>query len=98
MADQVTFRDFAGAVMQGDDAGAGRVLSTLLGLEPPAAAAATAYFRQQMAADPSFMMKAMGMRTAVEARDQAQLESLLRDCFGLGPSEAASAASLLANR
>jgi hypothetical protein len=98
MADQVTFRDFAGALMQGDEEGAGRVLATLLALEPPAASAATAHFKAQMAADPGFMMKAMGMRSAVEARDAAQLEGLLRDCFGLGPAEAASAAGALLAR
>ncbi|HEU4408265.1 MAG TPA: hypothetical protein VFS43_23585 [Polyangiaceae bacterium] len=92
MADQVTFRDFAGALMQGDNEAARGVLATLLALEPPAAAAATEHFRTQMAADPGFMMKAMGMRSAVEARDGAQLEGLLRDCFGLGPAEAAASA------
>jgi hypothetical protein len=98
MADQVTFRDFVGALMQGNDEAAGQVLATLLGLDPATAAAATTHFRQQMTADPSFMVKAMGMRSAVEARDQAQLESLLRECFGLGPAEASTSARLVASR
>jgi hypothetical protein len=98
MADQVTFRDFAGALMQGDEARARDVLATLLALEPPAAAEATAYFREQMTSDPGFMAKAMGMRAAVEARDAAQLESLLRECFNLGPAQAAAAARVVASR
>ncbi len=92
MADQVTFRDFAGALMQGDEERARGLLATLLALEPAAASAATAHFRQQMAADPAFVAKAMGMRSAVDARDEGQLGALLRDCFGLGPAEATAAA------
>jgi hypothetical protein len=98
MADQVTFRDFAGALMQGNEEAARDVLATLLALEPPAASAATSHFRAQMASDPSFMMKAMGMRSAVEARDAAQLEGLLRECFGLEPAAATAAASVVLAR
>ena len=99
MADQVTFRDFAGALMQGDDEGARGVLVTLLGLEPSPAAAATAHFRQQMeTAGPAFVAKAMGMRAAVDARDGAQLEGLLVECFGLAPDAASAAARVVLAR
>ena len=62
---ELTFRDFAGAVMQGDAAKAATVLQELLALSPDAAMAATAHFRGRMA-DPAFMPKAMGLRTAVQ--------------------------------
>jgi hypothetical protein len=78
----VTFRDFAGAVMRGDSSAAAGVLETLLGLDPDQAAAATAHFRIRMA-DPAFMPKAMGLRTAVTSGTDAEIAALLADCFGL---------------
>lgn len=83
MAD-VTFRDFAGAVMSGDAAAASGVLQSLLGLDAPAADAATAHFQQQMTAGgPAFMGKAMGLRTALASGSDAEISTLLVDCFGL---------------
>ncbi len=83
MAD-VTFRDFAGATMKGDDTAAAQVLEQLLGLAPPDALAATAHFRAQMAGGgPAFMGKAMGLRTAVTTGSDAEIGGLLVDCFGL---------------
>lgn len=85
MAD-VTFRDFAGAVMKGDDAAARDVLATLLELPPEQAMAATAHFRGRMS-DPAFMPKAMGLRTAVTTGSDEEIGALLGDCFGLsGPA------------
>jgi hypothetical protein len=50
-----------------------------------------------MEADPSFMMKAMGMRTAVESKNVGDVQTLLEACFALAPEQAAtSATSLLA--
>jgi hypothetical protein len=83
MAD-VTFRDFAGAVMQGNAAAAASTLETLLALEPADAAAAAAHFQAQMAAGgPAFMGKAMGLRTAVASGSDAEVAALLAECFGL---------------
>lgn len=79
---EVTFRDFAGAVMKGDAAAAAAVLEALLGLSAEAAAAATAHFRGRMA-DPAFMPKAMGLRTAVTSGSDAEIGALIGDCFGL---------------
>lgn len=81
MAD-VTFRDFAGAVMKGDDGAARDVLATLLELTPEQAAASTTHFRGRMS-DPAFMPKAMGLRTAVTSGTDAEIATLLEDCFGL---------------
>jgi hypothetical protein len=78
----VTFRDFAGAVMRGDTAAGAAVLETLLGLGPEPAAAATEHFRGRMA-DPAFLPKAMGLRTAVTGGTDAEIAALLEDCFGL---------------
>jgi len=93
MAD-VTFRDFAAAIMKGDDPAARDVLVTLLRLSPDSATAAAAYFRAQMK-DPSFMGKAMGLRAAVETRDDAQIGALLTDCFGLAGDERVAAVAAL---
>jgi hypothetical protein len=83
MAD-VTFRDFAGAIMGNDTAAAGRTLEQLLGLDAAAATAAALHFQQQMAQSPAFMMKAMGLRTAVGSGDEGQVRQVLADCFALG--------------
>lgn len=91
----VTFRDFAGALMAQDDDAAGQVLQTLLGVDEEAAASGTTFFKEQMQKSPDFMMKAMGMRQAVEGRDLGQLETLLVECFGYAPSAAAASAKTL---
>jgi hypothetical protein len=89
-----TFRDFAGAVMRGDSPAAAAVLELLLGLDAAAATAATEHFRGRMA-DPAFMPKAMGLRTAVTGGTDAEIAALLGDCFGLeGPARAAAVAAL----
>src|SRR5215216_1946581 len=86
-----TFRDFAGAIMSGDATAAAGVLETLLGLAPDAARAATEHFRSRMA-DPAFMPKAMGLRTAVTTGSDAEIAALLADCFGLAEPAAPVAA------
>ena len=94
---KTTFRDFAGALMEADQAKASRALQTLLSLDEEAAGRATAHFAAQMSNDPSFMMKAMGMRTAVESKNPGEVQSLLEECFALASDQAsASAKSLLA--
>jgi hypothetical protein len=93
----VTFRDFAGAVMRGDSAAAAAVLETLLGLSTDQAAAATAHFRGRMA-DPAFMPKAMGLRTAVTSGTDAEIAALLGDCFGLDGAARDAAIRMLRTR
>lgn len=85
MAD-VTFRDFAGALMAGDRAKAASVLEELLGASPETATAATGVFAGKMS-DPAFMPKAMGLRTAVTTGTDEELATLVEQCFGLhGPA------------
>lgn len=80
----VTFRDFAGAVMGGDAAAGARVLEQLLALDPETAMKATTHFQAQMAAGgPGFMGKAMGLRAAVASGSAAEIGALLAECFGL---------------
>jgi len=93
-----TFRDFAMASMEGDGSSAVAVLSTLLGVDDATARAATDQFRAQMATGQAFMMKAMGMRTVVEARDEPSLVTLLEECFALPPAVAKSAAAVVMAR
>jgi len=95
MAD-VTFRDFAAAIMKGDVAAAGAVLQPLLGLAADDAGAAAQYFQAQSAAGgPAFMGKAMGLRTALASGSDAEIEALLRDCFGLADAPLARAVATL---
>lgn len=80
----VTFRDFAGAVMGGDAAAAAGVLQQLLELGPEGAEAATTHFRARMEADgPAFLATAMSLRGAVTSGTDEEIAALLRDCFGL---------------
>ncbi len=92
---QLTFRDFAGAVMGGDTARAGEVLGALLGLDAAAATAAATHFQTSMTADPAFMQKAMGLRTAVTGGTDDDIAILLGDCFGvIGDAVPAAVATL----
>lgn len=95
MAD-LTFRDFAGAIMKGDVDAAGAVLQQLLGLDATAAHDAAQYFHVQMSTiGPAFMGKAMGLRTAVTTGSQSEISALLQDCFGLADAPLATAISTL---
>ena len=93
-----TFRDFAMASMEGDGSAAAVLLQALLGTDEATSRAATDHFRAQMATGQAFMMKAMGMRTVVEARDEAALVTLLGECFALPPDVAARAAGVVMAR
>jgi hypothetical protein len=91
-----TFRDFAMAAMQGNVDTAAGTLETLLGLTAPDAKAATEHFRSRLG-DPSFVPKAMGLRTAVTSGTDAQIDELLGECFGLsGEVRAAATAAVRA--
>ncbi|HMJ53847.1 MAG TPA: hypothetical protein VK540_17300 [Polyangiaceae bacterium] len=92
---QLTFRDFAAAVMEGNAVRAAEVLEQLLGLDPPVAVAAAEHFQKSMAADPAFMQKAMGLRAAVTGGSDADIGALLGDCFGLKGAAVPSAVSVL---
>lgn len=93
----VSFRDFAGAIMKGDAASASDVLEILLGLSPAQAGEATAHF-QSRTSDPSFMMKAMSLRTAVTSGSDDDIAALLEECFGLTGDSRASAITALRAR
>ena len=97
MQQDVTFRDFAGAVMTGDRGKASAVLETLLGVSADDAAAATAVFVEKMT-DPAFMPKAMGLRTAVTSGTDDEVSALLTDCFGLDEPARTSAVATLRTR
>ena len=98
MAD-VTFRDFAAAIMKGDVQAAGAVLQPLLGLAADDARAAAQHFQAQAAAiGPAFMGKAMGLRTAVAGGSAAEIGALLHDCFGLADARLAAAIAALGRK
>lgn len=92
---QVTFRDFAGAVMGGDTTRAAEVLAQLLGLESAAATAAAMHFDRSMKADPAFVAKAMGLRQAVTGGSDEDIAALLADCFGLSGGAVPAAVAAL---
>jgi hypothetical protein len=98
MAD-VTFRDFAGAIMSGDVAAAGSVLEQLLGLPSDEARGAAEHFHgQAIEQGPAFMGKAMGLRTALASGSETEITTLLRDCFGLADAPLATALATLTSR
>jgi hypothetical protein len=96
---EVTFRDFAAAIMKGDADAASAALQPLLGLAPAEARAAAQHFQTQAAAaGPAFMGRAMGLRTAVASGSDAEIGALLRDCFGLTDAPLATAIATLRRR
>lgn len=96
MAD-VTFRDFAGALMQGNKSGAATMLEQLLGLPSDEAVTATEHFAGRLS-DPAFMMKAMGLRTAVTSGSDDDIGNLLVECFGLTDAQRARSVATLRTR
>ncbi len=92
---ELTFRDFAGAIMGSDTARGAEVLSVLLGLDAETSLAATKHFQSSMTSDPSFMMKAMGLRSAVTGGTDAEIAGLLGECFGLADEAVPAAVSAL---
>lgn len=80
---ELTFRDFAGAIMADDAKRAAEVLAVLLEVDDAGATAAVTYFRDHAKTDPAFMMKAMGLRAAVTGGTDDEMSALLTDCFGI---------------
>jgi hypothetical protein len=97
-SNELTFRDFAGALMGADLDRASEVLSTLLAVDGDTARKATDFFQQQMQSGPEFMMKAMGMRQAVTEGSKEQLVELMGDCFDLRDEAGAAAADAVWQR
>lgn len=97
MTTQPTFRDFASQIFAGDVDGASSVLVVLLGLSQDDARRAAEAFRGKTA-DPTFLPKAMSLRTAVEGPDDAAIAALLVDCFALDADAAARATTALRSR
>lgn len=87
---EVTFRDFAMAVMQNQIPAAASHLETLLGLSPAAAETAAMHFKLR-SSDPAFLPKAMSLRTAVTTGSDAEIGELLTECFGLADGARAAA-------
>jgi len=93
---ELTFRDFAGAIMKGDVEAASAVLQPLLGLAAADARAAAAHFQAQTTSGgPAFMGKAMGLRTALASGSEPEIAALLRDCFGLADGSLTTAIATL---
>jgi hypothetical protein len=98
MAD-VTFRDFAAAIMKSDVVAAGAVLQQLLDLDPAEASAAAQHFQAQSTSlGPAFMGTAMGLRAAVASGSETEIGALLRDCFGLSDARLATATAALTRK
>jgi hypothetical protein len=93
-----SFRDFAGAIMEGDLARGGALLEQLLGVDAETGLRSARFFQEQMQTGPEFMMKAMGMRTVVTGGTPAELAALLGDCFDLRGDAATSAAGAVIAR
>ena len=85
----VTFRDYAMAVMQNQPVAITH-LQTLLGLDAAHAETATSFFKAQLT-DPTFLQKAMGLRQAVTTGSDDDIGNILVDCFGLDAEQRATA-------
>ena len=96
MAD-ITFRDFAGAMMQGRQAEASTMLADLLGLPPAEATKATAVFGEHLK-NPAAMPKAMGLRAAVERGSDDDIATMLGEVFGLTEKQRPAAVAALRKR
>ena len=96
MAD-VTFRDFAGAMMQGRHADAAKLLEDLLALSPADAVKATASFGEKLK-DPGQMPKAMGMRAAVERGTDDDIATMLGEVFDLDEANRPGAVAAIRRR
>ncbi len=98
MSEEVTFRDFAAAIMQNDVDGAAKTLQPLLSLDAAAAEGAAKHFQTQMAEQgQGFMMKAMGLRSAVTEGSNEDVAQLLSNLFGMtGDSASAGVTALRA--
>jgi hypothetical protein len=94
---EITFRDFAGKLMQGDRPGATTMLEQLLGLPTPDATKATDHFAEQMK-NPAFMAKAMSLRAAVTSGSDDEIGTILVDCFGLDDAQRATAVTTVRTR
>jgi len=94
----VTFRDFAGTLLQGKQAEAATMLEQLLGLGSDDANKATAFFLQRTSEGPPFLAKAMGLRTAVESGSDDDIGNVLVECFGLGDAQRATAIAAVRRR
>lgn len=94
---EVTFREFAGALMQGNRAGATSMLEQLLGLPPDEAAKATDFFGDRTK-DPVFLTKAMGLRNAVQSGTDEDIGNVLAECFGLDEAQRTRAVATVRNR
>lgn len=96
---EVTFRDFAAAIMKGDVEAAGAVLQPLLGLPADDARTAAQHFHSRSTSiGPAFMGKAMGLRTAIAGGSNAEIAALLGECFGLAGAPLDSAIATLTQR
>ena len=94
---EVTFREFAGALMQGNRAGAASMLEQLLGLPPAEAVKATDFFGERTK-DPVFLTKAMGLRNAVQTGTDDDIANVLAECFGLDEQQRQHAVATVRNR
>jgi hypothetical protein len=93
---ELTFRDFAGAIMGNDTTRASEVLADLLGLDPAAGLGATKHFQANMAADASFLGRAaMGLRQAVTTGTDEEIRVLLAEYFGLAATAVPAALAAL---
>jgi hypothetical protein len=92
-----TFRDFASQIFAGDLPSASSTLEILLAVSPERARSAAEHF-QKKTSDPSFLPKAMSLRTAVTSGNQEEIGALLAECFGLSGEEARTSALALDQR
>lgn len=91
----VTFETFVGNLRAADMQAAGETLGVLLGVGTDRGMLCAAAFAEKILADPTVMLKAMNLRTELQAGNHNASLMLLWECFGLRGLESIGAMQTL---
>ncbi|MCH8922180.1 MAG: hypothetical protein IIA67_03395 [Planctomycetes bacterium] len=93
--ERVTFETFVGQLRAADMQGAGETLGVLLGVGTDRGVICATDFAEKFVADPTVMLKAMNLRTELQAGNHNASLMLLWECFGLRGLESIGAMQTL---
>ena len=93
--ERVTFETFVGQLRSADMQGAGATLGVLFGVDAQRGVRCATDFAEKFVADPTVMLKAMNLRTELQAGNTNASLMLLWECFGLRGLESIGAIQTL---
>ena len=94
-SEPVTFETFITQLRSADIEGAGTTLGVLLGVGTDRGVRCASQFAEKLVADPTVMLKAMNLRTELQANHTNASMMLLFECFGLRGLESITAIETL---